>query len=238
MFIQEIYLKKNYVFYYLSLSISAALIIILFTIFSQLKLNSVIWNDKLFLSSFIIIGCLFGITLGFYPGWLKKYSRNGKEVKVVKKNIKRKREGHHPDCDKFQNHTILINNKKFCTGCLGLSLGCITSILLVIFYLIFDIIWSSIVVYFFVFIGLIMIFLSFIETMLPRKNGIIHIILNLFLVLGFLLVTISIFEITGNIIYGFIGIIFSVLWLDTRIQLSNWRHSLICLKCIEKCKMY
>ena len=231
-------MKKNYVFYYIILSISAALLIILLALFSPLKINTITWYDKLFLSVLIIIGCLFGYNLAFHPSWLKKYSKTNIQTKKNQRTTKRKREGHHPNCSKFQNHTILINDKKFCTGCLGLCLGCITAILLVIIYLNFDIIWSSVILYFLIVIGLIMIFLSYIETVLTRKHRIFHIISNIALVLGFLLVTISIFEITGNKIYGLVGIILSVLWLDTRIQLSNWRHSQTCIKCIEKCKMY
>jgi len=229
---------KKFVFYYISISAAAALLIVLLTIFSQSKINTVIWHDKLILSILIIGGCFFGYSLAFHPGWMKRHTKKIENNTSVKKSIKRKIEGHHPDCSKFEKHTILINDKKFCTGCLGLSLGCITAILLVIIYLNFNIIWSSAILYFFIFIGLIMIFLSYIETILPRKRSIFHIITNIVLVLGFLLVTISIFEITGNITYGLIGIILSVLWLDTRIQLSNWRHGLICSKCIEKCKMY
>lgn len=231
-------MKKNYVFYYLILSIAAALLTILITLFIPFNINTVGWYDKLFLSVIIIIGCLYGCTLAFHPSWLKKYKKTKEPTKINQKTTKRKREGHHPDCKKFENHTILINEKKICTGCLGLSLGCITAIILVIIYLNFDIIWSSVILHFFIFVGLVMIFLSYIETILPRKNKVFHIISNITLVLGFLLVTIGIFQITGNKIYGLIGIILSVLWLDTRIQLSNWRHSLICSTCIEKCKMY
>ena len=231
-------MKKNYVFYYIGLSIVAALLTILIALFAKLKINTVIWYDKLFLIVIIIIGCIIGYTVAFRPGYFRKYTKTTKHAEKKQIKIKRRREGHHPDCNKFQNHTILIHEKKICTGCLGLSIGCIMAILLAIIYLNFDITWSSMILYFFILIGLILIFLSYIETILPRKHQIFHIISNIALVLGFFLVTIGIFEITGNKIYGLLGVILSVLWLDTRIQLSNWRHSLICSKCTEKCKMY
>jgi hypothetical protein len=231
-------MKKNNIIYYIPFSITAAVLVIVLSLFAQSNINTVGWYDKLFLSVLIIIGCLFGYNLAFHPGFIKKYTKTKKSTEKNQIKIKRRREGHHPDCSKFQNHTILINDKKFCTGCLGLSIGCIMAIVLTIIYLNFDITWSSVILYFFIFIGLILIFLSYIETILPRKHQIFHIISNIALVLGFFLVTISIFEITGNKIYGLLGVILSALWLDTRIQLSNWRHSSICSKCTEKCKMY
>ena len=83
-----------------------------------------------------------------------------------------------------------------------------------------------------------MIFLAYIEIVFPEKYMIFHIVSNVILVLGFIMVTISIFEIKGDKIYGVLGIIISVLWLDTRIQLSNYLHSSICSDCVKKCKMY
>ena len=150
----------------------------------------------------------------------------------------RKRKGHHPDCDQFQNHTIRIDNKTLCAGCLGLSIGAILSIFLMILYIVIRGELSFTTFYFFMFLGLIIISLVYIEIMLPIRYTIIHVISNVFLVISFLLIVVCIFEITGNKIYGAVSILLSFLWLDTRIQLSNWRHTLICKNCDENCKMY
>jgi len=51
---------------------------------------------------------VFGISLAFYPGWYKRNLNIGKNFKDGKhvQKIKRKRHGHHPDCEKFQKHII------------------------------------------------------------------------------------------------------------------------------------
>jgi len=229
--------KKNYVFYYVIISIFAALLLLIFAFRSPLNINTVSFNEKMLLAIIIIIGCSYGVSLAFYPGWLKRKTKIKGNSDNEKKPTRR-RCGHHPDCDKFEYHTIQIKNKTYCSGCLGLSLGSIIAIILIIIYLVFNIIWSSRILYSFMIIGLILIFLSYIETVFPRRNNIIHIISNIALVMGFFLATISIFEITGDIANGILGVLLCILWLDTRIQLSHWKHRKICSKCKENCKMY
>ena len=148
------------------------------------------------------------------------------------------RKGHHPDCDEFKDHVIKFNSKVFCTGCFGLAMGAFSSIILMIIYIVINREIALMFSYLLIFLGLILIAFNFIEIILPNRRKIIHIFSNVFIMIGFLMVVIGVFEITGSKIYAIISIIFSFLWLYTRIQLSNLHHSLICGKCKEKCKMY
>jgi hypothetical protein len=232
--------QKTNVIYYLILSITAAIMLLTLAVFNSSNTASVDIYDKLFVGGVFITSCLFGISLAIYPGWFKRFTKQEKQSTNKKQTQKtaRKRKGHHPDCDQFQNHTIRINNKILCAGCLGLSIGAILSIFLMILYIVIGNELSFTTFYFFMFLGLIIIGLVYIEIMLPIRHAIIHVISNAFLVISFLLIVICIFEITDNKIYGTTGILLSFLWLDTRIQLSYWQHSLICNNCTEQCKMY
>ncbi len=232
--------QKTNVIYYLILSITAAVLLLTLAFFNPSNTASVDIYDKLFVGGVFITICLFGISLAIYPGWFKRFTKQEKHSPNKKQTQKttRKRKGHHPDCDQFQNHTIRINNKIFCAGCLGLSIGAILSIFLMILYIVIGNELSFTTFYFFMFLGLIIISLVYIEIMLPIRHTIIHVISNVFLVISFLLIVVCIFEITGNKIYGAVSILLSFLWLDTRIQLSNWRHTLICKSCADNCKMY
>ena len=229
---------KN-IFYYLFLSIAGAILLLL-TSFNTSTINVIGIYDRLFIAGTSIIGCVFGISIAFYPGWFRinSKSRNHGKKKENPQGIVRKRKGHHPDCDQFQNHIFRIKNKTFCSGCFGLAIGSIISILVMIIYVFIEIQQPVIVFYYFITIGLIIIGLVYIEIMLPKRITILHVISNAFLIISFLLLTIGIFEITGNKIYGAITVLLSVLWLDTRIQLSKWRHIMICHNCAESCKMY
>ena len=232
--------QKTNVIYYLILSITAAILLLTLAFFNSSNTASVDIYDKLFVGGVFITICLFGISLAIYPGWFKRFIKQEKQNPNRRQTQKaaRKRKGHHPDCDQFQNHTIRINNKMFCAGCLGLSIGAILSIFLMILYIVIGNELYFTTFYFFMSLGLIIIGLVYIEIMLPIRHTIIHVISNVFLVVSFLLIVVCIFEITGNKIYGAVSMLLSFLWLDTRIQLSYWQHSLICNNCTEQCKMY
>ena len=229
---------KNKIVYYLILSIVAGFLILLLAFFSSPNTNITRFFDRILIVGIATIGCLFGVSLATRPGWYRKslHKNHGNNKSNTKKI--RNRIGHHPDCDRFRSHTVTINNKKICSGCLGLAIGAIIALILMIGYLFVDIPKSIGILYLFIISGLVIIGFVYIEIILAKRSTTIHIVSNIFLMISFLLLTIGIFEITGNRMYGVITVILSFLWLDTRIQLSKWHHSLICDNCMETCKMY
>ena len=125
-----------YVFQYIILSLIAALLLLLIASLNFSK-NIIETNDRIFVSGLFIISCLIGISLAFYPGWIRK-SIKERILGTKRKNIQkpaRKREGHHPNCERFKNHTIKIKKNVYCAGCLGLVVGCVISIILTFFYI-------------------------------------------------------------------------------------------------------
>jgi hypothetical protein len=231
---------KNEIIYYIFLSSIAVFLLQIIIYFGSSKTVIIDFNDRLFLGCLFIVCCLFGISLAIYPSWYKRIFKVSKNRLGIKNNKKifRKRKGHHPECEKFQNHVISFNDKVVCTGCLGLATGSISSIFLMLFYLIFINEKNVMILYALIFLGLFLIACNYIEIVLQFSNKIIHIFSNIFIIVGFFIIFIGIFEITGSKTYAIISIIFSFLWLYTRIQLSNIRHIIICSKCKEKCKMY
>ncbi len=232
--------KKNDIFFYIFLSIVAAILVFVLVYFNSSKTNVINFYDKLLISGFIIIGCIFGISLAFFPRWYKKSLKSFKNSQYKKDEIiaSRKRKGHHPDCDEFKDHVFKLKKKVYCTGCFGLAIGAFSSIIFVIIYVTVCNKIALLFNYILLFFGLILITFNLTEIILPNRHKIIHIFSNIFIMIGFLMIVISIFEITVSKTYAIIGIIFTFLWLYTRIQLSNLRHSMICEKCKEKCKMY
>jgi len=232
--------KKTNCIYYIILSITAEILLLTVVFLNYSSKISIDLSDKLFIGGLFIGSCLYGISIAQYPGWYKrlihqkKHNLNNKQ----KNKTTRRRKGHHPDCEQFFYHTIKTQKKIFCAGCFGLSLGSILSISVMVLYVIIENNISSTLFYLFLYLGIIIINFIFIETFLSIKNATVHVISNVFLVISFLLICISILEITGNPLYVAISILFSILWLDTRIHLSNWRHTLICNNCGENCKMY
>lgn len=195
--------------------------------------------DRLLVGGAFILCCLFGLSLALRPNWVRRIRRHNRDnAHVPESQTIKNRKGHHPDCRGFKGHTLDFNNDTLCAGCFGLALGSMISILFTILYigLFFEI--SNSVLYIFVTIGLIFIALNYIEIAIPKRKAIAHVMGNMFLVIGFFLVIIGVYQLTGSSAYGILAVIFSFLWLDTRIQLSSWRHAEICENCGEGCKAY
>jgi len=228
--------KKN-VYYYLTLSIVAVFFILIITLFEPSDDNLFGIYDKFFVTLLFIIICLFGISLAFYPRWYNRSKTDKNTGRIEKQDNKaiRHRKGHHPDCDQFEKHTLKAKNKTICAGCTGLALGSAISVILICIYLFFTVNYP---VFFLLVLGLILVFQIYLEIILSKRSTIIHTLSNVLHVVGFLLIVISIFEITGSVIYASIAILFSLLFFVTRVQLSCYNHILICKKCEKDCKMY
>ena len=185
-------------------------------------------------NGFHSVSLLFGISLSIFPGWYKRKNYKGKFESENKSSTKFK--GHHPDCNEFSGHRISINNKTYCAGCLGLIIGSIITIILILFYLLFD--FLKINYYSFLIFGIIQIFILFFIIILFKKNPNIRVFSNAIFVISFFIIIISILEITGDFIYGLLTGLFSFLLIHTRIHISKWIHLSICKKCSKDCKMY
>ena len=234
--------QKMLVIYFLTLSTIGATLIVIVNWLSPLNVYTIHIFDKIVVALAFILSCLFGITLAFWPKWIKRLiNKEGHDIlEKDPETKKRKHQGHHPDCEPFKNHTIKIKNKILCTGCTGLAIGSIVSILLMGAYISLPLpnglplTGLNILIM----LGLALVFQNYIETVSTTRNVLLHLISNIFLIIGFFFVVIGIFQLTGRITYGIFGVIISFLFLDTRIQLSLWRHAKICKDCSENCKVY
>lgn len=183
------------------------------------------------------ISCLFGISLALYPNWFRQ-KKKGEILKKHADTLKRQVKGHHPECTTFQTHTIHFHQKIWCAGCLGLSIGSALAIVFMILYVLFPWNPSTTLERFIFILGFLIILFVFLEISRQIRSAILHVFLNSLLPFSFFLITISIGEITGNMVYGIFSVLLCFLWLDTRIRLSKWNHHRTCTFCPETCKYY
>ncbi len=224
--------NSNQIVKYIIYSIFALVLILFIGFIGQSKVVTII--DKLIVGIVFILSLLFGISLSIKPSWYKKHKNIGKNESKNKTDSKFK--GHHPNCDEFSSHRILINNKTYCSGCLGLIFGSVVTIFLVMFYLLFD--FSIINFHIFLLFGIFLIFSLFIIIIFFKRNPTLRVLSNSIFVFSFFIIVISILEITGSYVYGLLTGLFSFLLIDTRIQISKWSHINICKNCEKDCKMY
>lgn len=229
---------KN-IFSYLLLSTIAVALTLIMVLLGSSATNTITFEDRLFVTGAFITSCIFGISIAIYPSWWKKFLRHAdRKSNINSGKLSRAFRGHHPDCNTFKSHSIMIKNKIRCAGCLGLIIGSMASIFMMILFLFILPNLPLTTLYLLFGLGSLVPPLIYGEIMLPKRHAIVHIILNITLILGFFCLIISVIEITRSAIYGILIIIICFLLLDTRIQLSNWNHARMCNFCPESCKMY
>jgi membrane-associated protease RseP (regulator of RpoE activity) len=79
---------------------------------------------------------------------------------------------------------------------------------------------------------------AFVEAAIGRRRPLLHLVVNNAMIVGFFFLVVGMVEVAGNGVSGLLVVSFSFLWIDTRIQLSQWRHSIVCDECYEDCKAY
>lgn len=236
--------QKEGVGYYIVLSAMGAAFVSVIALLGAQTGVSISDAERILVGIAFISSALFGISIAFRPGWLGRLARKGvhgaDQVEYGESSHPRSRRrfGHHPDCEGFNSHRIRVRNGTYCAGCLGLSMGATAAIILTVLHTVVPYRLSGLSLYVAIFLGLLIVFLNFGEITATVRNPFAHLFSNAALVVGFLLVVLGVFELTGSVVYGLFGILISFLWLDTRIRLSKWRHHRICEDCGEGCKAY
>jgi uncharacterized membrane protein len=226
--------------YYLSLSVIGATILLVIPFFGPWDNENKIFFDYLIVAGAFITSCLLGLSFAIRPNWIKRTieTRKGNGNANPSENIKITRLGHHPDCEGFEDHVIKMQKRTICSGCTGLAVGSIVSIIFMILYLIIQPKFQTNVIIFLFILGFIFICLNYLNVVSPLKNSFSHLFSNVLLIMGFFLIVIFTLEITGNTTMAILAVIISFLWLDTRIKISKWRHKTTCKVCLKSCKAY
>jgi hypothetical protein len=186
------------------------------------------YEETVILSIFIII-CILGIFAAIYPSTCKTLLKFQKDVKKTSHSTLLKFEGHHPACDRFQTHTLIINRKKYCPGCLGLSIGAVISIMGVILYYFVGCpqIYGEISFW----TGISAVFLALLLIIFLKIGKRLKFISNLALVIGSFLILIGLDNVKGNLIIELYLLLLVIFWILTRIVVSETSHEIICRQC-------
>ena len=231
--------QQHSVLFYLILSGVGILLLSAVVLQAPVATAKLSFFEKIFLGSIFLCLCLLGVSLCLRPNWIKTLALKKDNARTNQGNeVTRCFIGHHPDCSVFDYHRIVFNKKTWCAGCIGLLFGCLLSSGLMILYVLGFPPVALMGYRLLFFVGMFCIIFVYAELLTGSRSRIVHIIANSTLVLSFLFITVSIGELTGNVIDGFFTILLCVLWLDTRILLSKWRHSLLCSNCSKACKTY
>ena len=156
-------------------------------------------------------------------------SENGQKQTEIK--------GHHPDCEAFAAHVISLNTHVLCAACSGLFLGAVLALFGTVLYFFAGLgtsrLGTSLVGFYLVLIGATSLVLGFSEL---KFKGAARLFLNTLFVLGAFSILAGIDHLESYSIDLFV-LMLIMFWLLTRVLLSQWDHSRICLECRFSCSM-
>ena len=225
---------------HVGLSAIAVTLVVLLAFAEYPRQNVADENGRLLVGGAFVASCAIGLSLAVRPAWYRRIaaSRHHREKESPEEGGRRALLGHHPDCEFFGGHRVGLGGRTVCAGCFGIALGALLAVIMTVCYVALVRNGIGDVAQKMVLIGSMTILLAFMETALPRRNSVAHVVSNAFIMIGLFLTAFGLLEATGNQIVGLLGILFAYLWMDTRVRLSAWRHSLVCHRCSRSCKMY
>jgi hypothetical protein len=186
-------------------------------------------------SAFSIL-CISGMFAALFPSscqaipkiWKSNKDRDLPEVHEITLRA------HHPSCDNYSAHILSIGNMKFCATCSGLLVGA-TIVLLgtaLCFFGNLRIGEPSTLVW----VGTSGVTVGLLQSAFPKfSNGLTRFLASVIFVLGTFLLLVSINEAAKNFFIDLFFIAVSLLWILTKIALSQRDHQNICSRCTKKC---
>lgn len=224
-----------YLVFLVGASVFGLFAVLLFVFNQSVYTDNVAWRKPLVGSIFLLL-CATGGVAALSPvkcsvtvGHQKNRSRDSQAVAEGSGLIFR---GHHPDCAGFSMHVLNVGGHVFCAACAGLFAGALISLALVVVYFFFGLGFGEIALPAVV-LGDAGVMVGFLQL---KSRGIVRAVLNALFVLGAFFFLRGIDELARSAVIDAFAIALIILWLVTRITLSEWDHARICRLCSRRCE--
>jgi hypothetical protein len=190
--------------------------------------------------------CVTGIFAVLYPNscsrilGFEKRDRNDRSPRRAHELALR---GHHPTCEGYSSHVLCIGERRFCATCSGLLVGAIVVLVGIGLYF-FGNLRIGDPPFILVSVGAVGLALGLFYPLMPRfRSGFIRFLASIPFAVGSFLILVSIEEAAANTSIDLFFVALSVLWIFTRVSLSQWEHQRTCSQCsltsctVKKVKM-
>jgi len=199
------------------------------------------WRRPIISSTYALI-CILGAIAVFFPRrcsrvvFLKKWEKTPQldETRMTTFLGFKLTHGHHPKCESFSDHELQIGNKTFCAGCTGLLIGALISLVTVSAYFLSRVQIDKAAVPLVGF-GFITVLVGLLTPVFIAGRGVTRLATNAFLILGMSSILIGADTLLHNVQIDLYLMALDVLWLMTRVSLSQLNHERMCANCIRKC---
>ena len=193
----------------------------------------------------LTIGATFGAVCGLgtfaalFPGSCLSISHFWKRNRQVMRSStihETTLRAHHPSCENYSTHILSIGNRNFCATCSGLLVGASLALLGTSLYFFGNLRIgdpSTLVL-----IGAAGVALGLLQSALPKfSSGLTRFLASILFVAGTFLMLVSIDAALKNTSIDLFFVALSVLWILTKITLSQRDHQRTCSDCsVESCR--
>lgn len=184
--------------------------------------------------------CVLGIFAVLYPdscAGIAGLKKQGETVHSFGGARGRVLRGHHVDCAPYSTHVIHFGNRVFCATCSGLLVGAVI-VLVCIGLVFFGNLLISEKPFVPVAVGVASIIAGLLYPVVPVRfqRGFTRFLAGVLLAVGSFLILVGVEEAAGNFSLDFFFVALSVLWLATKMSLSQWEHRRTCVRCpVDSC---
>ena len=140
--------------------------------------------------------------------------------------------GHHVGCAPYSTHVIHIGNKVFCATCSGLLVGAVI-VLVCVGLVFFGNLTISENPFVPVAAGVAGVIAGLLYPVVPARfqHGFTRFLAGVLLAVGSFLILAGVEEAVASFSLDIFFVVFSVLWLATKMSLSQWEHRRLCTRC-------
>jgi hypothetical protein len=216
-------------------SLLGLFIILLMAVYPPATMPDYFWR-KPFVGSVFFLICAVGSLVAVSPGSCSATHRmqmiEASKDSGVKTGSPVSSEGHHPDCGRFSGHTVQFRGASHCAACTGLLIGGVIGMGLTVLYFFFGASAG--------FLGFPVLLMGLLGPVLGlvqfKFKGWTRLSANVLFVLGSCLMLIGIDQLVGSVFVDVYLTGLIVVWIITRVMISQWDHYRICLSCGFSCR--
>jgi len=234
--------------YYLALSFVGAGLLAVASHQPRSPLAIVDQLDRSSVAAAFAIVCVVGLSMALSPNWIGRVFRQaphgpppgtgGPDGADADGMPRRARVGHHPDCERFDGHRLRRGGGALCAGCSGLAAGSVVGIALSIALALVPFGLDGPEARALLYGGIALVLADLVTDLVPGRPAAAHAALDALMVVGAFMATAGTLLSTRSLGYGLLAVLVAVMWVDTRVTLSAWRHIDTCGRCPEACKAY
>ena len=217
----------------LSVSLFGMLLAIVFVVNPTITHDNLIWR-KPAVGLALGVVCLLGIFAVLYPGscaGIIHFKDREKNVHTFSESSVKVLRGHHATCKLYFPHVMQIGNKVFCATCSGLLVGAIIVLIGISLFFFGNLtIGDSFVPVIF---GVGGVAVGLLYPVVPSRfqNSYQRFFAGVLLAVCSFLIIAGVEEAARNFVVDFLFVALSLVWLTSKILLSQWEHRRICARC-------